>query len=304
MINSLLDQALYFLFKTIPHTGIIVGNHTQNRIQIKHQVDILGRYFEFIHHDEVAGRIQQKKKKKPFCVLTFDDGKKMIAEQTAPELEKMGVPAVFYLVTDMVSENQPLWFDCRNALKKAALTPKENQQLAQLKTLPIEHIHKYLAQLCEKYQVMPDMDDPCVVGMSWADVQKLYKKGFTIGAHTCSHPVLTNETHENACGEIRRSIDLVSEKMGVQCPSFAFPNGNYTQHLARYAMACGVNTVMTTDPMWVNSRTRVWRLPRIDLYNHYGAPKMLVKITAAIPGFVLKNPNGTGRAYAGYTWKM
>jgi peptidoglycan/xylan/chitin deacetylase (PgdA/CDA1 family) len=170
--------------------------------------------------------------------------------------------------------------------------------MAQLKAGSMDRIQNRLADLSKKYQAAPDMSDPCVASMSWDEAVALYNKGFTIGAHTCSHAVLTRETRNQACSEIRSSIDRVSEKLGIQCPSFAFPNGSYTDDLARFAMACGVTTVMTTDPVWVRPGSDLWRIPRIDIYNHYSGGKVLVKMLAALPGFVLKNPNGTGRAYA------
>jgi peptidoglycan/xylan/chitin deacetylase (PgdA/CDA1 family) len=295
-VNKGLGQALSFLFRAGPCTGIVVGNHTQNRDQIRQEIDSLGRFFEFISHDQLADRMK-KKGRRPFCLLTFDDGKKINALETAPELEKSGVPAVFYLVTDAVSSGRPLWFDIRNALLKSPLTPGERQEMAQLKTVPMDRMQNRLDELSKKYQAAPDMSDPCVAPMSWDEAVALYNKGFTIGAHTCSHAVLTRETRNHACSEIRCSIDRVSEKLGTQCKSFAFPNGSYTDDLARFAMTCGVTTVMTTDPVWVGPGSDLWRIPRIDIYNHYSGGKMLVKILAALPGFLLKNPNGTGRAY-------
>jgi peptidoglycan/xylan/chitin deacetylase (PgdA/CDA1 family) len=295
-VNKGLEQVLAFLFRAAPCTGIVVGNHTQNRGQIRQEIDVLGQFFEFIHHDQLVDRLKQKSRR-PFCLLTFDDGKKINALETASELEKSGVPAVFYLVTDAVTFGRPLWFDVRNALLKVPLTQEEKQAIAGLKRLSMDRRRALLDGLAEKYQVVPDLSDPCVAPMSWEEAVNLHKKGFTIGAHTCSHPVLTRETRKSACREIRDSIAQVSERLGTRCASFAFPNGSYTDDLARYAQGCGVCSVMTTDPVWARPETELWRLPRIDIYTRYTPWKTLVKVAAAKPGFVLKNPNGTGRAY-------
>jgi peptidoglycan/xylan/chitin deacetylase (PgdA/CDA1 family) len=295
-VNKGLEQALAFLFRSGPCTGIVVGNHTQNRDQIRQEIEVLGRFFEFIHHDQLADRMK-KKGRRPFCLLTFDDGKKINALETAPQLAELGVPAVFYLVTDAVTTGRALWFDLRNVLLRAPLTDEEKQKIAQLKTLSMDRVGALLDALAKKYQAAPDMSDPCVAPMSWDDAAVLHEKGFTIGAHTCSHPVLTRETRESACREIRDSIAQVSERIGTRCASFAFPNGSYTDDLASYAQGCGVSSVMTTDPVWARPETELWRLPRIDIYTRYTPWKTLVKVAAAKPGYVLKNPNGTGRAY-------
>lgn len=281
--------------------GIIIGNHTQDRYQVAVEVETLGPYFEFIHHDDLFDRMGMEKQK-PFCLLTFDDGKKINAMETAPALEKLGVPAVFYLVTDSVSSKKPLWFDRRNAIIKRLGNIPEELKPEQLKRMPLAQIHAQLDQFAEKYPVCPDTNDPYVGAMSWDEARTLHKKGFTIGAHTRNHPILINESLEVAKGEIRGSIASVTREMGQDCVTFAFPNGSYTDNLALFAASCGVKTVMTTDPIWVGASAEMWRLPRIDIYNHYDPQKILIKVAAALPGCLLKNPNGTGRAYAMVRW--
>lgn len=286
-----------FLLKKSFHKGVILGNHTQNGRQIKEEVETLAPFFDFIHHDQLMERMVTKQSK-PFCLFTFDDGKKITAEQSALELEKMGIPAVFYLVTDHISNGLPLWFDRRNAIIKTLGYEPDEVKAKKLKKMPMDRITETLNQFCAEYGVEADLTDPHVACMSWEDARSLYKRGFTIGAHTKTHPILTNESPVTAMNEIHASIKTVKKKLGGYCPSFAFPNGNYTAELAKYARSCGVRTVMTTDPLWVQTKTVLHQMPRIDIYNHYDSGKMLFKVSAAIPGCILNNPNGTGRRYA------
>ena len=88
----------------------------------------------------------------------------------------------------------------------------------------------------------------------------------------------------------------MSSEIGDSCKSFAFPNGNYTERLARQALEARAQTVMTTDPMWADSSFPPWRLPRVSLFGTYGRAEIELKLALAT-GRLLANPNGTGRLY-------
>ncbi|MCG8619943.1 MAG: polysaccharide deacetylase family protein [Desulfobacterales bacterium] len=299
-MEALLHAFLRFCFRHNPYQGIILGHHTQGGDQIRREVDALYRLVDFIGHDEMIRRLKQggvRSGGKPFCLLTFDDGKKINADDTATALEALGIPAVFYLVTGAVTHGTPLWFDKRNALVRGQGRLPEILKPEALKQLPLSEIRARLDACNADNLSPPDMSDPSVAPMSWEDARRLDRKGFSIGAHTVSHPVLTNESKDTAEKEIRDSIETVSREIGRQCPSFAFPNGNWSPELARYTVSCGVKTIMATTPVWVRKESCTWALPRIDIYNHYDKRRIWMKLTAALPGCLLKNPNGSGRRY-------
>tara|TARA_B100000614_G_scaffold244125_1_gene247976 strand:- start:347 stop:1264 length:918 start_codon:yes stop_codon:yes gene_type:complete len=302
MVNAL-KHFMQLVLKKLRVQGVIIGNHTQGRLHVREEIQALSPFFEFIHHDQLLERIV-KNKQKPFCLITFDDGKKITATEAAIELERLGVPAVFYLVVDGVTNQRPLWFDRRNAIVRHLNRLPDDLEPEAMKRLPLAEINSLLDHYFNVYPVSLDMRDPRIASMSWEDVSALQHKGFTIGAHTVNHPILTNETLVDAMQEIRMSISEVEKRTEHACQSFAFPNGNYTKALSRYAMECGVQTVMTTIPTWVHKNNCLWNLPRVDIYNHYDKNKIWLKLSAALPGWMMKNPNGTGRKYVIEKWFM
>ena len=295
-MKSFLQYLALKIASSIKKGGVIINNHTQNKNQIRLQIDVLGQYFEFIHHNELPKRIKQKKSK-PFCLMTFDDGKKINATETAIELERSGVPSVFYLTTDCINTQQPHWFDFRNCLEQKLPRQTAHLQTKNLKRLSISEISEKLEKMCIQYNIQPDCSNPLIAPMNWEDVCELDKKGFTIGAHSTRHAILTNETNTEAETDIKNSINDVSRHIGRHCSTFAFPNGNYTMELADHAIRCGAKTVMTTDPTWVKHDASLNYLPRIQLYNRYTHGQIQIKIAVASPGIILKNPNGLGRQY-------
>jgi peptidoglycan/xylan/chitin deacetylase (PgdA/CDA1 family) len=278
--------------------GVIVCGHTLTAEQTRFQVEVLGRWFEFIHHDDLMARLERPGSR-PFCLLTFDDGKRSNATELAPELERLGVPAAFYVVTQFLSGGAPLWFDRQAGLVRTLGYTPPGLDLPTLKRLPLASVHERVDRACAQHSVTPDMQSDDVRPMSWDDARRMARQGFTIGAHSVSHSVLTNETEADALSDIDHSVATVSAELGAPCSTFAFPNGNYTERLARHALRVGVRTVMTTEPMWVDERFPPWRLPRIQLFGEHGRSKIELKLAAAATGRLLVNPDGTGREYVG-----
>src|SRR5712691_4332770 len=91
--------------------GVIINEHTLTAAQTRLHVEVLSRWFDFIHHDALPERMVRPRSR-PFCLMSFDDGKRSNATEAAPELERLGVPAVFYLPTRFITnEREALWFD-------------------------------------------------------------------------------------------------------------------------------------------------------------------------------------------------
>ena len=276
--------------------GVIVCGHTLTAEQATFQVDVLGRWFEFIHHDDLLARMERPRSR-PFCLLTFDDGKRSNATELAPELERLGVPAAFYVVTQFLTDGRPLWFDRQDALVRALGHAPRGLELQTLKRLPLASVEERLEHASREHGVAADASSEDVAAMSWDDARSLARRGFTIGAHSVRHAILTNESESDALSDIQRSIADVTAELGASCSTYAFPNGNYTPRLARHALRSGVHTVMTTEPRWADSRFPPWRIPRIQLFGEHSRAKIELKLAAAATGRLLVNPDGTGRDY-------
>jgi peptidoglycan/xylan/chitin deacetylase (PgdA/CDA1 family) len=215
----------------------------------------------------------------------------------APELERLGVPAAFYVVSSALDGQLPLWFDRYRALRRKLSTTPNGLTLHGLKQLPYSALTEQIERVCSHYGIDADLRDDDVGLMTWEQARQLNRSGFSIGAHGHTHAILTRETKAAAFESIEKSIANVSEEIGEPCPSFAFPNGNYTAELAQHATRCGVKTVMTTEPMWADQSFALWRLPRLQIFGKDSPGKIKLKVAAAATGLFLKNPDGTGHAY-------
>jgi peptidoglycan/xylan/chitin deacetylase (PgdA/CDA1 family) len=295
MLNAIgtISLALVNHFKA---GGVIVNEHILDRKQTRRHVEVFGRWFDFIQLNELPERLNHRRKR-PFCLLTFDDGKRSNATAVAPELEKLGVPAAFFVVSSSLDCRKPLWFDRYKALRKKLGTIPPDLELHILKQLPYAVLVQRVEHACSKYGLDADWNDDDVGLMTWEQARALHQRGFSIGAHGFTHAVLTRETRPAALENIEKSIARVRKEIGAPCSSFAFPNGNYTAELAQHAIHCGVEMVMTTEPTWADESFALWRLPRLQFFGTDSPAKIKLKTAVAASGLVLNNPDGTGKTY-------
>jgi peptidoglycan/xylan/chitin deacetylase (PgdA/CDA1 family) len=295
MLNAIgtISLALVRHFKS---GGIIVNEHVLDGEQTRRHVEVFGRWFDFIPLNELPERLNRPRKR-PFCLLTFDDGKRSNAIAVAPELERLGVPAVFFVVSSSLDCQKPLWFDRYKALRKKLHTVPPGLQLHVLKQLPYALLVDRVERACAEYGVDANLEDDNVALMTWDQARVLRQRGFSIGAHGVTHAILTRETKLAALENIEKSIARVREEIGAPCSGFAFPNGNYTAELAQHAISCGAKMVMTTEPTWADESFALWRLPRLQFCGTDSPGKIKLKTAVAASGLILNNPDGTGKTY-------
>lgn len=276
--------------------GVVINEHTLTKAEIRLHLDVLSRWFDFISLEELPDRMGRRAKR-PFCLLTFDDGKRSNFTEVAPELERRHVPAIFYVTTEPLSNGGCLWFDRREQLVRALGYCPAGLELETMKQLTFAEMNERLDRAFAQFGIRPEAESDDARFMSWEEARSLSRRGFTIGAHGLTHAILTRETQERAFAEIEGSLATVSAQLGAPCTTFAFPNGNYTPELARHALRNGATTVMTTEPMWVEDHSPFWRLPRIQLFGEFTRRRIELKIALAALRGVLANPDGSGRAY-------
>jgi peptidoglycan/xylan/chitin deacetylase (PgdA/CDA1 family) len=275
--------------------GVIVNEHTLSREQTRFHIEVLGRWFDFVSLAQLPIRLNTGGRR-PFCLMTFDDGKRSNFTEAAPELEQHGVPAAFYLATDFISSGTALWFDRHRALLSALGRCPAGLELSELKQLPLDTITERLERAGREHGWEMQNDSDHIRPMSWNEARALSERGFTIGAHGVTHAILPRETPARAIAEIEESFAQIRAELGQTCRTFAFPNGNYNQRLVRHALRCGADTLMTTDPTWVGRRTPLWRLPRVQLFGHFSRARIELKLALAILPGALANPDGSSRA--------
>ncbi|MBZ5645590.1 MAG: polysaccharide deacetylase family protein [Acidobacteriia bacterium] len=101
--------------------------------------------------------------------------------------------------------------------------------------------------------------------MSWPQVREMAEQGFILGAHSVSHPMLTEIIPAKAEREIVDSKAELESRIGGPVEFFCYPYGYWNADLrevvkSHYRAACSTTTGV------VGRNADVFALPRVDAY--------------------------------------
>lgn len=228
--------------------------------------------------------------RRPRAVVTFDDGHTGLHEILLPIVERERLPVTIYVATGHIETGCPYWFDrVMNALQSTAphtvdLRPLGGEPiqvgtaggarnwaaisnvLEALKTQAPqrrEEIARAIVDVTEGISkphfapLMPMSQDQLI------DVSR--SRWVTIGAHTHDHALLDKVPLEHAVHSIQKCVELLTEWTGRAVDHFAYPNGNYSQSLAKQVAAMGFRSAVTTrEGLWTEGQS-LYELPRVSV---------------------------------------
>jgi peptidoglycan/xylan/chitin deacetylase (PgdA/CDA1 family) len=120
--------------------------------------------------------------------------------------------------------------------------------------------------------------------LNWAELQELAAAGMCIGAHTLSHPMLSQLSPELAWSEISESKHKLEQALGQRISAFAYPFGDSSSVASReleMAERAGFQCAFLNVGGGFGTRTPKFALPRV----HVTAEMSLAELEAHISGF-------------------
>lgn len=242
------------------------------------------------------------------CV-TFDDGFRNVLTEAGPVLKRHGIPATLFVTTDFVFKKQMLWPD--RLVSAIALTnetriaPTGATRSFDLSTREARlHANAALNALCkslpqpERLALLTDITerlhvDEAQLFSAWdgfrpidPDEMRLLKGiGVTVGAHTCSHPILARLSAAEQRSELTASKQLIEKVTGEACDSFAYPNGgpgDFDDDTRARVIEAGYRCAFTTIKRRVSRGDDPFEIPRCTLTHNRGT---VAEFAAELSGF-------------------
>lgn len=101
--------------------------------------------------------------------------------------------------------------------------------------------------------------------LSWSEIREMHRAGLAFGAHTLTHPDLTNLPADRVEAEACVSRAVIEDALGAKVACFAYPYGRYHKQSREivkrhYACACSDRLGLVT------SRSDPYALERVDAY--------------------------------------
>jgi peptidoglycan/xylan/chitin deacetylase (PgdA/CDA1 family) len=264
------------------------------------QVVYLKNNFNLISLDKIQtiDRLDHRNDcRKPYCILTFDDGWKDFYVNAYPVLSAHNVSATVFLPTGFIGTAKRFWTDRladivykmddigivargidRSSNKigkkiesiKGSVEFKLEEAIKALKSLPLEEIENVLDEMKEKWDVDGGMQAASF--LSWEEAREMHKSGIVFfGSHTKSHRILTTISEDAVREELTQSKNKLLEErvVGPSFIPFAYPNGNYNDRIASLVEEAGYHLALTTESGWnrvTNRGTGSYRLKRVGIH--------------------------------------
>jgi peptidoglycan/xylan/chitin deacetylase (PgdA/CDA1 family) len=116
--------------------------------------------------------------------------------------------------------------------------------------------------------------------LSWSQLLEMQQSGvFSVGSHTCSHPLLTGVDDETAERELRVSRQVLEERLGRPVTTFCYPAGDTDDRIIALVPKAGYRFGVVTPPRRL-PRTP-YTLRRVAVYGHTTPRAFAVKTSTA-----------------------
>ena len=257
-INGLLRRASRRRLLVLCYHGVISEDHPEDPLRTRNvlsrrtfveQLSVLCRLFKPVSAEDVLRFVEGKSSLPDYPLLiTFDDGFRNNLTCAAPELRRLGVPALVLITTGHVGQDRLLWtqeLDERILGWREKTIPLPDGR-GEIDMPPVDLGRAELADrirgLCKR---LPDTaresyldklrNEPLPRGedwhreiyqfLSWDEVRSLCDQGFAIGSHTVGHRILTRLKPDQLNGELSDSKTSIERELGRECPWISYPNG-------------------------------------------------------------------------------
>ncbi|MDD4899222.1 MAG: polysaccharide deacetylase family protein [Candidatus Omnitrophica bacterium] len=203
----------------------------------------LGHGYVFVSPQDVLAGLSPDKQ---YAMITFDDGY-YNNQYVLPILKKYQVPAVFFISTANILDNKSFWWDVlyRESVRKNISQAELHLERKQLKYLKTKEIEKYLMEKFGKASLFPqsDLDRP----FTPAELKEFACEPYVhLGNHTHNHAILSNYSIQDARAQIHDAQQILSGLIGKSPDALSYPNGAYSEGLAKITQEEGIKLAMTT----------------------------------------------------------
>jgi peptidoglycan/xylan/chitin deacetylase (PgdA/CDA1 family) len=270
--------------------------------------------FEIIPIDRLATRIRDANARRPFAVLTFDDGAVDIEQHALPILKRRNAPFTVFAVPGFADRSAPLWWlDLEDAIARmnvfaarlgsteqrfAAASPREKQAAFSavyraLRAGPEEALRGEIARLAALAGMNP-LEHTARICLDWDGLRRLAAEPLcTIGAHSLTHPMLAKHGDAFAMNEMVGGKARLEGELQRDIRHFAYPVGDPGSAGERdFALAreAGFETAVTTRPGMIFSEhaSRLTALPRLSVNGLHQSRAAIDALLTGLP-FYLAN---------------
>jgi peptidoglycan/xylan/chitin deacetylase (PgdA/CDA1 family) len=212
-------------------------------------------------------------------------------------LERLGLPATFFLVPRFLSGQLQAWWETLAwAVDSSPLRTLEWEDTSY--SLEDSNARRRTYALISRRVKMHDdarrssavralverlepAGDPPDLFMDWEGARELVARGFDVQAHTCTHPVLSHESDARQRSELADSRRELEDELGVAISIIAYPHGgpdDYDQRTTAIARGAGYSWGVTTREGFALDTAVPLEIPRCVVYPERGRIDLIAQL--------------------------
>ena len=239
----------------------------------------LSRYFSVVPLEEIIEKLRRKTLEGSHDIaLTFDDGLRNNALVAYRILQRLHIPATFFVCPGLIETGQWAW-TYEIAARLTHLASAKRRELLQRLGAPVGNILSildWMKSLSTTNRVIvedrireetsgfaPTPEERHLFDtMTWQDLVSLDADLITVGSHSMTHPILTQTDWNQLAIEIGESRRVLEHRLGRPVKYFCYPDGGYDDAalgLVRQHYLAAV----TTRAGFISAKDDVHLLPRI-----------------------------------------
>jgi peptidoglycan/xylan/chitin deacetylase (PgdA/CDA1 family) len=285
------------------------------------QLEWVGRRFTFVPLDDLAARLERGDGSAAACAaVTFDDGYRDVYDYAFPQLWRMGIPAAVFVVTDFIGTRKPPLHDrlylllsglfarwrrhddrlgqlldgiglgaARSAMARDDWSPFAATRLL-LNSMPAADLRRAADRL-EAIAPPPDGLYGSFEPLTWQMLGEMRRAGMTIGSHTRSHVLLTNETPGRIHDELTTSRAILEQRLNTAVDHFAYPDGMFDATAVQAVAAAGYRSAFTACrhrdpryPMLTIPRVLLWEGSSVNCLGRFSSAIMRCQVSGIFSG--------------------
>jgi peptidoglycan/xylan/chitin deacetylase (PgdA/CDA1 family) len=262
-----------------------------NAAAFEERMRLLQRWFRMLPLAEAVHRLMNQSLPARAMAVTFDDGYADNFTVALPILQRLGIPATFFISTGFLDGGR-MWNDgvieaVRN--HPGPMLDLSGEGLGSFTLHNLDAKRAAVGALLSKLKYLPRERREAIAGkiadasggalpqqlmMTSAQVLALRAAGMEIGAHTVSHPILARIGFAEARNEMASGKRRLEEILGERVDLFAYPNGkpvtDYGPEHVSLARECGFRAAFSTARGAASTASDLYQIPRFTPWDRNG----------------------------------
>jgi len=267
-------------------------------LSFEKQIIFLQKNYKIISLDSLVQSILLGKSiPQKVAIITFDDGYRDNYLYAYPILKKYNISATIFLVTGHIGTGNLFWWDKigyainytnlnqlnLDGIGIISLRSERERMNAILKLIehmqliPWDRANSLINELCSIAEVDYNVDLGRTYIMTWDDVNEMASAGINFGAHTVSHPILTNMSLDQAKWEILYSKNCLEKRISQNIDAFSYPCGYFSDDIVDVVRTCGFQYAVDGNRnRQVSFNDSVYQLTRISTVEDFNISKAIL----------------------------